>query len=63
MTPHPSDAKLLDAFTEDYDPEVDTKVYTTCDDGWYTVLPNTSQGSYTLTVTIKGAHAEKDLWM
>lgn len=54
MTPHPSDAKLLDAFTEDYDPEVDTKEYTTCDDGWYTVLPNTSQGSYTLTVNIKG---------
>ena len=54
MTPDPSDAKLLEAFTEDYDPDDDTKEYTTCDDGWYTVLPNTSQGSYTLTVTIKG---------
>ena len=59
MTPHPSDAKLLDAFTEDYDPEVDTKVYTTCDGGWYTVLPNTSQGSYTLTVNIKGLGERK----
>lgn len=59
MTPHPSDAKLLDAFTEDYDPEVDTKVYATCDDGWYTVLPNTSQGSYTLTVNIKGLGERK----
>ena len=59
MTPHPSDAKLLDAFTEDYDPEVDTKEYTTCDDGWYTVLPNTSQGSYTLTVNIKGLGERK----
>ena len=59
MTPHPSDAKLLDAFTEDYDPEDDTKEYTTCDDGWYTVLPNTSQGSYTLTVNIKGLGERK----
>lgn len=39
---------------EDFDPEVDTKEYTTCDNGWYTVLPNTSQGSYTLTVSING---------
>lgn len=55
MTPTAaSDPAHLAAFTEDYDPEVDTKVYTTCDDGWYTVLPNTSQGSYTLTVNIKG---------
>ena len=36
----------LSAFTEDYDPEDDTK---TC---WYTVLPNPTQGSYTLTVSI-----------
>ncbi len=49
-----SDPAHLAAFTEDYDPEDDTKEYTTCDDGWYTVLPNTSQGSYTLTVNIKG---------
>ena len=39
---------------EDFDPEVDTKVYTTCDNGWYTVLPNLTQGSYTLTVSING---------
>ena len=44
----------LNAFTEDFDPENDTKEYTTCDDGWYTVIPNTSQGSYTLTVSING---------
>lgn len=58
MTPNASDDpevnKALDAFTEDYDPEDDTKVYTTCDNGWYTVLPNNTQGSYTLTVTMKG---------
>ena len=55
MTPTAAgdEAHLAD-FTEDYDPEVDTKEYTTCDGGWYTVLPNTSQGSYTLTVNIKG---------
>ncbi len=42
----------LEKFTEDYDPEDDTKVYTETAKGWYTVLPNLSQGSYTLTVTI-----------
>ena len=45
----------LTEFTEDYDPEDDTKVYTGTANGWYTVLPNLSQGSYTLTVTINGA--------
>lgn len=44
----------LEAFTEDYDPEVKSKEYTTCDGGWYTVAPNVSQGSYTLTVSING---------
>ena len=44
----------LNAFTEDFDPEDDTKTYTTCDDGWYTVIPNLTQGSYTLTVSING---------
>ena len=44
----------LEAFTEDYDPDDDTKVYTTCDNGWYTVVPNTSQGSYTLSVKVNG---------
>lgn len=42
----------LNAFTEDFDPEDDTKTYTTCDKGWYPVLPNPTQGSYTLTVRI-----------
>jgi len=44
----------LEAFTEDFDPENDTKIYSTCDKGWYTVIPNTSQVSYTLTVSING---------
>ena len=48
-------APHLTEFTEDYDPEDDTKVYTGTANGWYTVLPNLSQGSYTLTVTINGA--------
>ena len=47
-----SDEAHLAAFTEDFDPEDDTKTYTTCDDGWYTVIPNLTQGSYTLTVSI-----------
>jgi len=42
----------LEAFTEDFDAEDDTKVYTDTDDGWYMVLPCTSQGSYKLQVTI-----------
>ena len=44
----------LEAFTEDFDPENDTKIYSTCDKGWYTVIPNLTQGSYTLTVSING---------
>ena len=44
----------LEAFTEDFDPDNDTKIYSTCDKGWYTVIPNTSQESYTLTVSING---------
>ncbi len=48
-----SDAKLLDAFTVDADPEDDGKVYPAdVPEGWYTVLPNMSQGSYTLSVKI-----------
>ncbi|UKK47960.1 fimbrillin family protein [Prevotella sp. E9-3] len=47
------DPHLTD-FSEDYDSEDDTKVYTGTAKGWYTVLPNLSQGSYTLTVTING---------
>ncbi len=42
----------LEAFTEDFDPDNDTKVYNTCDNGWYWVLPIISQGSYTLTVKV-----------
>ena len=42
----------LEAFTEDFDPDDDTKNYTTCENGWYWVLPNNTQGSYTLTVKV-----------
>ena len=45
----------LTAFTEDYDPDDDTKVYTTCDNGWYWVLPIISQDSYTLTVKVNNS--------
>ena len=53
MTPDATDAKLLEAFTVDADPEDDSKVYPDdVPEGWYLVLPCTSQGSYTLQVTI-----------
>jgi len=42
----------LEAFTEDFDPDNDTKKYNTCDNGWYWVLPIISQRSYTLTVKV-----------
>ena len=53
FTTTPSDAaEQLDYFREDYDPEDDTKVYTETDKGWYVVLPNNAQGSYTMSVTV-----------
>ena len=42
----------LEAFTEDYDPYNASKEYLDAIDGWYSVFPNTTQGSYTLTVVI-----------
>ena len=45
----------LEAFTEDFDPDDDTKNYTTCENGWYWVLPNNTQGSYTLTVNVNNS--------
>jgi hypothetical protein len=49
-------SKALTEFTEDCDPEDDTKTYTVADaEGWYTVLPINSQGSYTLTVDVNSA--------
>ena len=45
---------LSEGFTEDYDQETVNKVYSVSDHGWYTVLPNTEQGSYTLTVEVNG---------
>ena len=57
MTPAAEeDPAHLTAFTEDYDPEDDGKVYTETNNGWYTVIPNISQGSYTLSVSINGAN-------
>ena len=44
----------LDKFSEDYDPENEVKVYTETDNGWYVVVPNNAQGSYTLSVNING---------
>ena len=44
----------LAAFTEDYDSENDSKFYTETDGGWYSVMPNNTQGSYTLTVSVNG---------
>ncbi len=47
-------AEQLDYFSEDYDPEDDTKDYVQTDNGWYMVLPNNEQGSYTLSVKVNG---------
>ena len=44
----------LEAFAIDYDPDNDSKDYSGTDNGWYMVLPNISQGSYTLTVNVNG---------
>ena len=44
----------LEELTEDYDPEDDGKVYTKTDEGWYMVLPNNDQGTYTLSVNVNG---------
>ena len=57
MTPAAEDDPAhLTAFTEDYDPEDDGKEYAETNNGWYTVIPNISQGSYTLSVSINGAN-------
>ena len=47
---------LDDGFTEDYELDLvnHPKEYLESSDGWYTVLPNTTQGSYTLTVDVNG---------
>ena len=44
----------MEAFTEDYDPDDDGKVYTKTNEGWYMVLPRDTQGSYTLSVSVNG---------
>lgn len=53
----------LDAFTVDFDPSDATKLYPLPQDGegWYTVLPNGTQGSYTLTVNINGEEKRADV--
>lgn len=52
--PDPEVNKALTAFTEDYDPEDDGKTYSESDKGWYIVLPNNEQGTYTLSVKVNG---------
>ena len=52
MTPDPDKSIRLTDFTEDYDPEDETKIYTKTDNGWYTVIPNPTQGSFTLSVNV-----------
>lgn len=53
-------ATRLPALTVDYDPEDDSKNYVTLSsglmtsDGWYVLLPNNTQGSYTLSVKVNG---------
>lgn len=54
MASNNSDPENLEAFTEDYDPDNTSKVYSLTDHGWYTVLPNPTQGSYTLHVNVNG---------
>lgn len=50
--------KALTAFTVDFDPEDDTLDYPTLSsgemtpEGWYMVMPNPTQGSYTLSVKV-----------
>ena len=50
-----SNPEALTAFAEDWDPDDDSKVYTETDEGWYTVLPNITQGNYKLNVNINGS--------
>lgn len=47
-----SETGKLEAFTEDYDPYNTSKEYLDAIDGWYSVFPNTTQGSYKLSVVI-----------
>lgn len=53
-TPDAGGDGALTAFQEDYDPENDRKTYRVSDNGWYVVLPNLTQGSYTLSVKVNG---------
>lgn len=59
MKPDGTDAKQLEAFTVDADPEDDSKVYPDdVPEGWYLVLPNMNQESYTLSVDINKKNKE-----
>ena len=52
----PSYPVHLDAFTEYYDPENDSKEYEKSEGGWYLVLPNPENATpYTLSVTVGGS--------
>ena len=48
----------MNEFTEDADPEDDSKEYTETDNGWYTVLPALTQGSYTLKLKVNNGDKE-----
>ena len=55
LGPNDLDHGSLPAFTENYDPDNANKTYS--DDapgGWYNVMPNNNQGSYTLRLTYGG---------
>ena len=52
--------KKLEAFTEECDPEDDSKVYTETDGGWYYVLPNLSQGAYKMAVWMNADDVDAD---
>lgn len=58
------DSQALEAFTEDYDPDNESKDYTGTgtDNGWYVVLPNnTQEDSYTLTVNINKSDSDRSV--
>lgn len=52
--PNDLDHGSLEAFTENYDPDNASKEYKKSDNGWYNVMPNNTQGSYTLRLTYGG---------
>lgn len=57
----PSDldvTEYIEALTEDYAPNDNSKNYVETDNGWYTLLPAVGQGTYILLVTVNGEYRE-----